>query len=327
VLAVADTTMTNPRGAAPRQPDASGLIVVIDHEANGPLERAIQAAIDRTQVGSGLRVVAGSADALPRDKVKLLVASAAAVDAITLATVAGHGALVATGAVMKSGQVATPVDTLAWLRSGARGVIESSALVLPETIALVLQRPGQRVLLGEPAARFQKFHERVVDDWPSDDEGDRDPLCFRAAMALAQIEVLRPAPSRRRNYGFVQLAIGLNGHHETTAFSYNTNDLRRALARLARLWTPDDEVDAPIERLREELLIQRIRLPAQARDAGFPVDLPILPGLERSAVSGELYRALQAANLETDVPIAGLARAYVRIRSGSSRPSQKGASS
>jgi hypothetical protein len=153
------------------------------------------------------------------------------------------------------------------------------------------------------------FHEDVIDDWPSDDQGDLDLLCFRTAMALAQLPVLRPAPGGRAGYGFPQLAISLNAFESRTGFRHNNNDLRRSLARLARIWSPDDDVDVP----RQEVRVTRTRLPDLARQHGFPAEGPAIPGVEHPDMGAQIYRTLVGLKIVSTETLQGLARADVRL--------------
>src|SRR5262245_37154839 len=116
----------------PSRRDPRELVVVIDNNHNGALQRAVAAAVgalSRTHAEHPtLEVIGGSPGAIPADGAKLVIASAAAVDAGMLSQLAGRGALIATGSRLYSGETPTAVDTIAWLRAGSRGVVESPAL-------------------------------------------------------------------------------------------------------------------------------------------------------------------------------------------------------
>lgn len=193
----------------------------------------------------------------------------------------------------------TGVDVLAYLRNGAAGVVDAAVLVAPETVEaclISLARDGGRFVVGEPAHLLAELYGTVREDWPSDGYGELDPLCFRAALALAQITRLRPLDSGRRNYGYTAFAAGLNARSSETGFSYTPGHLRRALARLARLWSPDEDLD-PTDLSREPGGLdaeQRTMLPELARQNGFPSQLPALRDVPRERVPAELWNALES---------------------------------
>lgn len=278
-------------------------LVVVDTAERGPLRAAVDAAVAgisaRPIFGDGVAVSWKPPDAtgtLPPDPV-LLVGHSCLNDCLR----AYHAP---TFVVSQSGadDVVTGVDVLAYLHDGAAGVIDGGVLAMPEALEAILiaaSMTERRLLLGGPAIVFSNLHTAIIEDWPSDGEGDLDLASFRTALALSQLPRLRPASSDRRNFGYPAFATALNAYRDLTAFSYTPGVLRRALSRLARLWAPSEELDeSNLSRepggLTGEL---RTMLPDLARQNGFPRQRPLLRGVAPERVGGELYRTLRGVGV------------------------------
>jgi hypothetical protein len=186
----------------------------------------------------------------------------------------------------------TGVDTAAAMLAGMAGVVDDRLLIAGGVFDLVIdqnhvgRRERTMLLLGEPAAQLKNI-KNVLDEWEStDDEGD-DAGCFRVAMALAQLDQLRPLCGSGESTSFVKLARALNMAAPKTSFRLSEGDLRKLLSRLAnRLIGPDHEHR------------ERIRLPDYVRKCGFSPCPLMIDGIPEKESAKRLYKATSAIALE-----------------------------
>jgi len=177
------------------------------------------------------------------------------------------------------------IETAAALLAGMSGLIDDRLLLEDDILRLLLttkhlnQNNAVMVVAGEPARRLRRA-KALLDTWGLDDEGDEviDLKCFRSAMALAQLDRLRPLRGHGDPYSFVKLADALNIAEPQTSFRLSPGDLRKALSVLAaRLLGSDHD------------RVERLRLPESARAQEFPLNLPVIASIPEKEMSKRLY--------------------------------------
>ncbi len=189
----------------------------------------------------------------------------------------------------------TGIDVAAALLAGIAGIVDDRLLIVKGVLSFILShkpfnRKGRTMLmLGETSGRFIKIKE-MLEEWENDEHGNElgDFQCFRAAMALSQIDRLRPLRGPRDHmYSFVILSQALNLAESKTSFYLNKNDLRKTLSRLA-------------DRLigLEHDHTERIRLPDYARIWDFPLNPPAIEGIDEKSIAKRLYNLYPAAQVE-----------------------------
>lgn len=183
----------------------------------------------------------------------------------------------------------TGVDAIAALLFGVSGIIEERALVDEEILQEILahkvidRRYRSMLVLGNTLDRIRGI-KGVVEDWDNDFEADPtlDLPCWKASMALAQLEKLEPISTGGSVFGFVNLAQALNFAVHKTSFSYTIHDLRRVLSTLAGRWLGTGH-ESP----------ERVKLPDYARKHGFPSHMPVIEGILDSEMMRFLYNAIK----------------------------------
>lgn len=186
------------------------------------------------------------------------------------------------------------VDIVATLVGGLAAVIDERLLLSDGVLDVLLDlspaTPRWRsvVVMGRsaPAVKALGAMLNAWDEGALRGDGTLDPACWRTAMALAQLNDLRPIAGTGDRFSFVKLAQGLNLMEKATSFRLSEHDLRKALAILASAWL--DSSTHPSERLR---------LPTYARDHGFPLQPPTLHGVPDKDVPRRLYDVARAMEL------------------------------
>jgi hypothetical protein len=210
---------------------------------------------------------------------------------------------------VSSGGPLTGVDAVIAMLVGITGIIDERGLVLNEVIGAMIRPPlssrrqKSMLLVGEVASRTE-ITTSMVTSWNMDEEGDPtlDGACWRAAMALGQIDKLEPMFISPQPLSFSSLATALNLSESTTYFRLNENDLRRVLSTLARRWLPDGHKPA-----------DRILLPQYARRHGMPRHRPMLPNQDCTRTDRAIHAALLAADLVTQPDLDQMARRIIRL--------------
>lgn len=141
------------------------------------------------------------------------------------------------------------IDCMTAFLAGVAGVIDERYLTYSETISDLIsfsvenRRFRRMRLLGETTNNLVNLREMLV-NWDDDldaDPGD-DQLCWRTAIALAQLPTLEPMiGGSSQPMSYVQLAKSLNLHSTETSFRYNVDDLRKVLSTLGRRWFGDHD--------------------------------------------------------------------------------------
>jgi hypothetical protein len=188
----------------------------------------------------------------------------------------------------------TGVDTAAALIAGVAGLVDDRLLMTEGMLDMVLGHShcdlhGRTMLIvGEPAARLRKIRE-MLGEWALIEEGSDaiDLNCFRAALALAQLDRLQPLRGPGYPYSFVKIAHALNLAKPITSFHLTQGDLRKTLSTLAdRLLGSDREH------------FERLRLPDYARHWEFPSNLPVVEGVPETEIGKRLYIACSSVEIE-----------------------------
>jgi hypothetical protein len=193
----------------------------------------------------------------------------------------------------------TGVDVVAALMSGISGVLDDRILLYDGVLpALFKHSPEDRrsrsiLVIGRSVAEARALRE-MLNAWDVDLKGDgtADVACWRAAMALAQLEHLLPLAGPNR-FAFTRLAEMLNTLRGTTTFHLSESDLRKALSSLADLWIGKAEDQA-----------ERAQLPRRARERGFPRCQPVIVGIRDEDVPRRLYDICKAMTLH-ELALAG----------------------
>ena len=188
----------------------------------------------------------------------------------------------------------TALDAVASLLGGMAGLVEDRLLIAEGVLDSVLclhhlDRKGRLMLmLGESADRLQGI-QAMLAEWELDDEADDivDLKCFRAAMALAQLDRLRPLRGPGDPYSFVKLAQALNLAESKTLFRLSPGDLRKTLSKLA-----DRFIGLESEH------VERVKLPEYARKRDFPPNPPVIRGIPEREISRRLYLACSSIRVE-----------------------------
>lgn len=188
----------------------------------------------------------------------------------------------------------TGVDTAAALLAGMAGVLDDRLLLGDGIFDSILSQanlnPHTRMMLmlGEPAKRLKRL-KHTLDEWALSDEGTDalDLNCFRAALALAQLDRLMPLRGQGDPYSFVKLAQALNLAQPFTSFRLSLGDLRKTLSSLTGRFLGFD---------RENF--ERLSLPDLARSREFPKNLPVVVGIPEPEIGKRLYAICSSVEIE-----------------------------
>lgn len=203
------------------------------------------------------------------------------------------------------------VDVIAAMMAGVAGVLDDRVLPCDGLLPLLFDhhpittRTRSMLVVGRSVDKLREV-KTMLETWDQNLSGDgtMDQACWRAAIALAQLDRLLPLPSSGDRYSFVRLAQTLNLRSATTAFRLTESDLRKVLSMLADCWrvpTGDERAD-------------RVRLPQYARDHGFPWNPPVVQGFSDGQLPRRLYDAARAMELlERDRLGGELSRVIVRV--------------
>ena len=283
-------------------------LFLIDQSDRGPTRRIVEAAVDaeRRQRSSSVEL-----EVVSRSKAVKGLAGRGASDVVLVSvgesqlSSSPQGNLSRTAceslavAQTLAGQVSGPVHLLrhtdaaalsglevtAVLLAGSAGVIDDRLLMSDGVLRGLLDhqfedaRSRSMLLIGRSAGATRVLVE-MLKMWSEELEcyGTLDAACWRAAMALAQLDELRPLRGPGDRFSFVKLAQALNLRSADTTFQLTENDLRRVLSDLADLWLPDPE-DKP----------ERLHLPNYAKANGFPSSQPAVSGIEDHELPKRLY--------------------------------------
>lgn len=211
--------------------------------------------------------------------------------------------------------VLTGVDAVIAMLVGISGIVDDRGLVFHEVIhsmitpAATSRRQKSISLVGEVASRIE-VTKKMLTAWSMDDQGDPtlDGACWRAAMALAELDSLEPLLVGPQPFSFSSLAAALNLSASVTNFRLNENDLRRVLSTLARRWLP------PGHRASE-----RRRLPDCARENGMPRHRPLLPNNDCAQTDRRTLAALMTADIVSQPDLDQMPQRIVRLANFSGR--------
>jgi hypothetical protein len=205
----------------------------------------------------------------------------------------------------------TGIDVVASLLSGVSGIVDERGLIMPEVIQEIVRynpvsrRSKSMLLIGELNTQLQAIKD-LVDDWDSDETipSTLDLAIWKAAMALAQLERLEMLIGVGRSPScFSTLADALNLAEPVTSFRHNIDDLRKLLPHLARILVGEDHEPG-----------ERFKLPAHARDHGFPRHQPFIAGFDYATTSRKIFHALRKLEIRRMEDVAGISRRIVRVR-------------
>jgi hypothetical protein len=196
----------------------------------------------------------------------------------------------------------TGLDTVAALLAGMAGIVDDRLLIADGVLAHFLHhnhldhRNRTMLILGDPAHRLQTM-KTMLEAWSLDVESDEmiDTRCFRTALALAQLERLKPLRGPGLLHSFDKLAQALNIEEPITSFKLSPGDLRKVMSKLAdRLLSDEHE---PTERLK---------LSEYARENGFPSHLPLVRGIPEKDVPKRLHKACLLTDIIPFAVVTGL---------------------
>lgn len=182
----------------------------------------------------------------------------------------------------------TGVDAAAALLAGIAGIVDDR-LLLSDGVLKSLYRHRHidrrwRTMLavGETAVRLRNVKD-MFEDWDNDASSDTTQYapCFKACLALAQLEKLKPIRGQGHRYSFMQLAQALNIAKPETSFRLSVGDLRKVLSIVANqlLAADDDETE-------------RLHLPSYVKKKlEFPSNLPVVDGISEEDIYQVLYDA------------------------------------
>ena len=186
------------------------------------------------------------------------------------------------------------IDSAAAVMSRIAGILDDRLLLYDGALPRIVRhqvrdaRHWRTLIIGRAAMQLESimsmlnlWEERLAGD------GTMDPACWRAAMALAQLEKLSPLRDGvGESYSFVKLAQTLNLRQSVTSFRLSESDLRKVLSMLADLWISASEDKS-----------QRVNLPQRARENGFPSHQPVVAGLSDGQLPKRLYDACKAMSV------------------------------
>lgn len=183
------------------------------------------------------------------------------------------------------------MDSAAAVISRIAGILDDRLLLYDSTLPRIVKhsvmdaRYWWTLIIGRAAIQLQAL-KSMLNEWEErlGGDGTMDPACWRAAMALAQLDKLSPLrDGMGERYSFVKLAQTLNLRQAVTSFRLSESDLRKVLSMLADLWIAASEDRS-----------QRVNLPQRARENGFPRNQPVVAGLSDTQLPKRLYDACKA---------------------------------
>jgi hypothetical protein len=202
------------------------------------------------------------------------------------------------------------VDVIAAMISGMAGLLDDRVLLCDGSLAAVFEhrpantRTRSMLVIGRSVESIRQL-KAMLDTWGETLSGDgtMDQACWRACMALAQLDRLLPLPSAGNRYSFGKLAQTLNLRAAVTSFRLSESDLRKVLSILADCWL----VQGWDERA------ERANLPRYAREHGFSQHPPVVAGVTNEDLPKRLYDACRAMDLLQREPLnQQVARILVR---------------
>lgn len=188
----------------------------------------------------------------------------------------------------------TGIDAGAALMAGIAGIVDDRVLLTDRVVKSLLTHqhihPRWRKLLaiGETAGRLRNV-KAMFEEWDEDESSDYGQYapCFKACMALAQLDRLSPLRGQGHRYSYVQLARALNLAQPETSFHLSEVDLRKVLSIVANRLIPagDDESE-------------RVHLPSHVKSKWeFPHDLPVVEGFSDREIYQVLYEVCRSLEL------------------------------
>jgi hypothetical protein len=201
------------------------------------------------------------------------------------------------------------VDVVAGVMCGFAGIIDDRELLRDNVLSCLTahvsrdRRYASTLVIGRYATAVQEL-KAMLDLWNEDVEWDPtlDQSVWRSAMALAQLDELRPVRGAGDRYSFVKLAQGLNLLRARTSFQLSQSDLRKVLSRLATLWIKANSHET-----------ERVRLPSYARSNGFPQNQPVVSGIKDEDLPRRLYEAAMSCEVSPVANVDGVVQRLVRL--------------
>jgi hypothetical protein len=193
----------------------------------------------------------------------------------------------------------TGADAGAALVAGIAGIVDDRLLLTDRVLKSFLthQRIHSRwetmLAVGETAGRLRNV-KAMFAEWDEDDANDYSlyASCFKACMALAQLDRLNTVRGQGRRYSYLQLARALNLAHTVTFFHLSEGDLRKVLSIIANRLIPSVDEGA-----------ERLHLPSYVKNKWeFPHCLPALNGI----TNREIYQVLYEVCRSVEVAESGL---------------------
>jgi len=204
----------------------------------------------------------------------------------------------------------TGVDAGAALVAGIAGIVDDRVLLMDGVIKSLLTHqhihPRWRKMLamGETAGRLRNV-KTMFEDWDEDVSSDYSQYapCFKACMALAQLERLSPLRGQGHRYSYVQLARALNLAEPETSFHLSEVDLRKVLSIVANRLMPVGHDES-----------ERVHLPTLVKSKWeFPDDLPVVEGFSDREISQVLYEACRSMEITAPGLNLGCSHCVVRL--------------
>jgi hypothetical protein len=127
----------------------------------------------------------------------------------------------------------TGVDELAAILGGIAGITDDRALLEDGVMSALIahrfrdRRSRSMLVVGRSATCVREL-KATLEKWEQslDGDGTLDPACWRAAMALAQLDRLLPIRGTGDRYSFVKLARALNVQKGLTFNTFGRRDKR-----------------------------------------------------------------------------------------------------
>jgi hypothetical protein len=188
----------------------------------------------------------------------------------------------------------TGVDMGAAFVAGIAGIVDDRLLLTDRVLKSFLNhqhlhsRWGKMLAVGETADQLRKVKD-MFEEWDEDDTNDYRlyPPCFKACLALAQLDKLNPIKGQGHRFSYVQLARTLNLAKGATGFQLSEVDLRKVVSIIANRLLPADDDNS-----------ERIHLPSLVRTRwGFPHQLPVIKGISNKQMYQVLYQVCHSMEL------------------------------
>jgi hypothetical protein len=144
---------------------------------------------------------------------------------------------------------------------------------------------------------FEVWNEDVSNDTT------RYAGCFKACLALAQLDKLRSIPGQGHKYSYTQLALALNLAKSVTSFHLSSGDLRKVLSIIINQLIPPEEDES-----------ERTHLPSYVKKKlEFPSNLPVIEGISEEDIYQVLFEACYGMDVLYRDPIANHPVCAVRL--------------